>query len=96
MRKTSKPMLTDTILNLIKNVLISTDASITVYLVLIIGSPQEQFLIIGSPQEQFLINGSLQGVFFVIGLPQRMFLGLPSAASYTSCAHCQDCQNTGI
>jgi hypothetical protein len=53
-------------------------------------------LIIGSPQEQFLINGSLQGVFFVIGLPQRMFLGLPSAASYTSCAHCQDCQNTGI
>jgi len=86
MRKTSKPMLTDTILNLIKNVLISTDASITVYLV----------LIIGSPQEQFLINGSLQGVFFVIGLPQRMFLGLPSAASYTSCAHCQDCQNTGI
>jgi hypothetical protein len=79
-------MLTNTIQNSIKNVLISIGASTTIYLV----------LIIGSPQEQFLINGSLQGVFFVIGLPQRMFLGLPSAASYTSCTHCQDCQNTGI
>ncbi len=70
MIKPSKLMLTNTIQNSIKNVLISIGASTTIYLV----------LIIGSPQEQFLINGSLQGVFFVIGLPQGVFLGLPSAA----------------
>jgi hypothetical protein len=56
MIKPSKPMLTDTIQNSIKNVLISIGASTTVYLV----------MIIGSPREQFLINASLRRV--VLGL----------------------------